>query len=215
MRIIDISLPIGRDLLAWPGNPPVEVVPHERIADGKAANVSQLRLGTHTGTHVDPPIHFIEGGVGIDAVSLDTLIGPCVVADARRLPGELGPEQLDALDLPTGVVRVLFRTDNSALWRTPRTLFPDAYTSLSEEGAQWLIGRGIRLVGTDFLSIEARGALGHPTHVTLLDAGVSIVEGLDLGEVEPGRYLLVALPLRIVGGDGGPARAALIDMEGA
>jgi arylformamidase len=213
MRIIDISLPIGGDLLVWPGNPPVEIVPHERIADGQSANVSELRLGTHTGTHVDPPVHFVEGGAGIDTVPLSNMVGPCVVVDARGLPGALGPRELEALEIPSDAVRVLLLTDSSELWRDPHPAFPDTYTSVSADGARWLVDRGVRLVGTDFLSIEAKGTPGHPTHVTLLSAGVSIVEGLDLGDVTPGPYLLAVLPLRIVDGDGGPARAALIEMD--
>lgn len=214
MRILDVSLPIGEDLLVWPGNPPVEIRASERIAEGGGANVSELRLGTHTGTHVDPPVHFVEGAAGIDAVPLESLIGPCVVVDARGLSGALGVAELEELGIPADAVRVLFLTDSSALWRRGPVAFPDAYTSLSAEGARWLVDRGVLLVGTDFLSIEARGAPGHPTHATLLGARVAIVEGLDLGAVQPGTYLLVVMPLRVVDGDGGPARAALIDVEG-
>jgi arylformamidase len=210
VRIHDVSLPIGSDLLIWPGNPPVELLPNQRIADGDAANVSELRLGTHTGTHVDPPVHFLEGAAGIDTVPPDALVGPCEVVDARGSPGALGPDELEPLLAP-GVERMLLRTDNSELWRTPPVAFPSAYTSLSPEGAEFLVRRGVRLVGTDFLSIEARGAPGHPVHTTLLGAGVVIVEGLDLSAVEPGGYTLAVLPLRLVGGDGGPARAVLIE----
>lgn len=208
-ELIDISLPIGPDLLVWPGNPSVSVTPHERIADGDEANVSELHIGTHTGTHVDPPVHFVEGASGVDAVPLDVLIGPCVVADARGHRGALGADDLASLDLPPGADRVLLRTDNSDLWRALPAPFPDEFVCLSAEGARWVVDRGIRLIGTDFLGIEQRGATGHPVHIELLSKGVTIVEGLDLGEVEPGAYRLTVLPLRIVDGDGGPARATL------
>jgi arylformamidase len=207
---IDVSLPIGPDLLVWPGNPGIEVAPQQRISAGDSANVSELRIGTHTGTHVDPPVHFIDGAAGIDRVPLDTLIGDCVVADARGHSGALGAGDMDALAIPEGTERLLLRTDNSDLWRAAPTAFPDDYTCLSEDAAGWIVERGLRLIGVDFLSVERRGSPGHPTHTTLLSNGVVIVEGLDLGEAGPGRYRLAVLPLRIVDGDGGPARAVLM-----
>jgi arylformamidase len=208
--VIDISLPISPELLVWPGNPGIEVLPQQRIADGDDANVSELRIGTHTGTHVDPPLHFVAGGVGIDGVPLEVLMGPAVVADARGLRGELGAAELEGLDVPRGTERLLLRTDNSDLWRGLPAEFPADYACLAVGGARWIVERGIRLVGVDFLSVERRGTPGHPTHKALLTNGVTIVEGLDLGEVEPGDYELRVLPLRIVDGDGGPARAVLV-----
>lgn len=210
-RIIDISLSIDDDLLVWPGDPPVEVVPRLRLSRGDPANVSELRMGTHTGTHVDPPIHFIEEASGIDDVSPDVLVGVATVADLRGARGPIGGGQLDGLALPADVHRLLLKTDNSSLWGERPVAFPDEYACLSPAGAEWIVERGIRLVGTDFLSIEQPKAPGHPVHVTLLSAGVVIVEGLDLSGVEPGRYTLVCLPLKVVGGDGGPARALLIE----
>jgi arylformamidase len=210
-RLIDVSLPIGSDLLTWPGDPAIEVAPRRRIADGDDANVSELRIGTHTGTHVDPPVHFVDGAVGIDRVDLDVMIGAAVVVDARQLDGGIGPQELEKLDIPDDAQRILLRTRNSDLWRSSRATFPSSYVSLSPDGARWMVDHGVRLVGVDFLSIEQKGAPGHPTHHTLLENGVVIVEGLDLGEVGPGTYQLTVLPLKIVGGDGGPARAVLIE----
>jgi arylformamidase len=210
-RLIDISLPLGSDLLTWPGDPAIEVAPRQRIAEGGAANVSELRIGTHTGTHVDPPVHFVEGGVGIDRMDLDVMVGDAVVVDARRLDGALGPQELESLEIPDGARRVLVRSRNSDLWRSARASFPSSYVSLSVEGARWIVDRGIRLVGVDFLSVEQKGTPGHPTHHTLLENGVIVVEGLDLGTVDPGSYRLIVLPLKIVDGDGGPARAVLIE----
>lgn len=207
---IDISLPISPDLLVWPGNPAVEIRPVQRMADGDGADVSELRLGTHTGTHVDPPRHMIEGASGVDHVPLDALIGPCWVADATGRSGALGADDLDSLEVPAGADRLLLRTDNSDLWQHMPTEFPDEYVCLSQDGARWIVERGIRLFGTDFLGIEARGSTGHPAHVELLANGVVIVEGLNLGLVAPGAYLLTVLPLRVVDGDGAPARAVLL-----
>lgn len=211
-RIIDVTLGIAPDMLVWPGDPGVEVLPQQRMARGDAANVSELRIGTHTGTHVDPPVHFVEGAGGIDQVALDVLVGEAVVADLRGNAGPLAASALEALDLPAGVIRLLLRTDNSELWRRSRPAeFPSDYTSVGLDAAGWLVERGVRLIGVDFLSIEQRGAPGHPVHRTLLENGVVIVEGLDLGAVDPGLYRLVCLPLLIVEGDGGPARALLIE----
>jgi arylformamidase len=208
--LIDVSLPIGADLLVWPGDPPVEVVPRLRLSAGDPANVSELRMGTHTGTHVDPPNHFVQGATGIDVVPLDVLYGSVLVADALHLARPIEPADLDAVGLPEGVERVLLRTANSELWRSLPVAFPDVYACLTPDSAQWVVDRGIRLIGVDFLSVEAKGAEGHPVHHTLLENGVVIVEGLNLGDVEPGRYTLACFPLRIIDGDGGPARAILI-----
>ena len=205
--IIDVSLGVGPDMLTWPGDPPVELEPAKRRAKGDPANVSELRLGTHTGTHVDPPFHFIDGAPTADALDLDTLVGPAVVADLRDAGPSITPDELEALNLPAGTARLLFRTPNSELWKAKKVQFPDTYTALTPDGARWCVDRGIRLVGTDFLSIEQRGAPGHPTHVTLLKAGAIILEGLDLSMVDPGGYELTVLPLKVLGGDGAPARA--------
>ena len=207
--IYDVSLGIGPDMLTWPGDPSVEVDPAKRLAKGDPANVSELRLGTHTGTHVDPPFHFIDGGRTAEALDLTVLVGPALVADLRHAGPSITPAEMDALAVPEGTERILFRTPNSELWGRTPVRFPDTYTALTPEGARWCIDRGIRLVGTDFLSIERKGTPGHPTHVTLLEAGVIILEGLDLSAVEPGAYELSVLPLKILGGDGAPARAIL------
>lgn len=209
-RVIDVSLTIGPDLLTWPGDPAVEITPRSQIAKGDPANVSELRIGTHTGTHVDPPVHFVEGAAGIDRVPADVMVGDCVVADARGLRGPLGPGELDGLKIPTDATRVLIKSGNSEIWRHLPTAFPDEYVCLSAEGARWVVDAGIRLIGVDFLSVEQKGAPGHPAHMELLSNGVVIVEGVNLSEVEPGEYTLAVLPLKIADGDGGPARAVLL-----
>lgn len=210
MRVVDVSLRLGAGTLAWPGDTSFSAKPSARIAAGDPANVSELVMSSHTGTHVDAPLHFIEGAAGADALPLDVLVGEVVVADLTGARGPVGAADLKGLGLPDGTARLLLKTPSSALWRQERPEFPASYACLSPEGAGWVVERGIRLVGTDFLSIETRGAPGHPVHATLLGAGVVIVEGLDLGGVEPGEYLLACLPLRVAGCDGAPARAVLI-----
>lgn len=192
--IIDISRPIGPDTPVWPGDPPVVVEPVARVRDGDPADVSRLGLGTHTGTHVDPPAHFFPGTGTVDALALDVLIGPVVVAQFS--PGPIDGAALEATALPAGSARLLLKTGADAGTVTP-------------DGARWLVERGVRLVGADTLSIEPETD-DYPVHRTLLGAGVVIVEGLDLAAVGPGSYQLVCLPLRIVDGDGAPARAVLM-----
>jgi arylformamidase len=211
--IIDISRPIGPDTPVWPGDPPVVVEPVARVAAGDPADVSRLALGTHTGTHVDPPAHFLPGGATVDALPLDVLIGPAVVADLSGSPGPIDARRLESLDLPAGTTRLLLKTGAGA--GTGRGMFG----ALTADGAVWSVERGVRLVGADTLSIEpATGSPGvrcppegqYPVHRILLGAGVVIVEGLDLSAVTAGAYQFVCLPLRIAGGDGAPARAVLI-----
>lgn len=208
--IIDISLPIGPELLVWPGNPAPRMRPTSRLADGGSSNVSELCLGTHTGTHIDPPFHTLANGATTDQVPLDALIGPAEVLDLTAVADVIRPADLSAAMPARAVERVLLRTRNSMRWRAaPRPFSPD-YVALSAAGAEWLVARGVRLVGTDFLSIEPHGATGRPTHGALLGAGVVIVEGLDLSSVDAGSYTLVCLPLRLLGADGAPARAVLL-----
>ena len=192
--IIDISLPIGPDTPVWPGDPPVLIEPVARVEAGDAADVSRLSLGTHTGTHVDPPAHFLPGTATVDDLPLDVLMGPAVVAQCS--PGPIDASTLGSAALPEGAARVLLKTGADA-------------GALTADGARWLVARGVRLVGADTLSIEPADD-HYPVHRVLLGAGVVIVEGLDLAAVAPGSYEFVCLPLRIAGGDGAPARAVLI-----
>jgi arylformamidase len=200
MPFIDISLPIREGMIVYEGDPDISVSSALSLERGDPANVSNLRLGSHTGTHMDAPLHFIAGAAGIDTLPLDLLIGPALVAavDATRL---IEPAHLERLPL-AGHQRLLLKTSNSALWDRPS--FSRDYVALSLARAQLLIDRGVKLVGVDYLSIEAFGAEGHPVHKTLLGAGMVILEGLDFRRVTPGTYELYCLPLRIAGGDGSP-----------
>ncbi len=208
-RIIDVTLPIRPGMLTYPGDPVVTIERTSDMRNGDVSNVSNVSMSTHTGTHVDPPIHFVNDGATIDEIPLDRLVGEALVVDVRGV-GTIGAEELEALELPPDLERLLFLTDWSARWAEPSPAFPDTVTCVSVEGAQWLIARGIRVVGTDFISIEAADDTTFPVHRALLAANIAIVEGLDLRDVPAGRYELWCLPLKIHDGDGGPARVILV-----
>ena len=208
-RMIDVTLPIRPGMLTYPGDPVVQIDRAWDMRRGDVSNLSVISMSTHTGTHVDPPIHFVDGGLTIDRIALDTLIGPAVVADMRGVR-TIGAAELEAAELSLAAERVLFLTDWSARWGEESPAFPEAVTCVSEEGARWLIDRGVRLVGTDFISIEGAGDPTYPVHRALLGAGIVVVEGLDLRDVPPGRYALWCLPLKLRDGDGGPARVVLV-----
>jgi arylformamidase len=198
----DISVVIRPGMHVYPGNPGVSLQRHESIADGALANVSKLELGVHTGTHVDGALHFIDGAPGTEALALDVLVGPAQVVDATSVRGHLDAAALGALELPAAE-RLLLKTANGALWE--RGKFSPDFIRLDGGGARYLIDRGVKLVGIDYLSIGDADA-----HRELLGAGVVAVEGLDLRAVEAGAYELVCLPLPLEDSDGAPARAILL-----
>jgi arylformamidase len=206
VEIIDISVPIRPGMIVYEGDPTVVLQRALSIADGATANVSRLDFGVHSGTHVDAPVHFIEGAAGAETLPLDVLVGPAYVVDATEVQGVLDEDALRGLALSEHAERLIFKTTNSRLWE--REEFTPEFVRLSADGARYLVGRGVRLVGIDYLSVGDEEA-----HVELLRAGVVPLESLDLRGVEPGEYRLVCLPLRLVGSDGAPARAVLIRDE--
>lgn len=206
--IIDISRPIFTGMAIYPRNPPVEITPARSIARGDSSNVSALALGSHTGTHVDAPLHMAEGAPGVDELSLDALIGPALVVAIPEEVRAIGPAELEAAGLD-GHRRILFRTRNSARFAATGR-FEEDFTYLTAESAAVLVERDVVAVGIDALSVEQYHAGHHRAHDTLLQRGVAVIEGLDLAHVEPGEYELICLPLRIRRGDGAPARVVLM-----
>jgi arylformamidase len=199
MRILDVSVPIRPEMITYPGDPTVKLERVSAIADGALANVSRLDFGVHTGTHVDAPVHFLDGAAAVEGLPLDALLGRVLVIGAEALTAST----LRGLELPE---RIVFKTPNSELWA--RAEYSDDFLALDGAGAQVLVERGVRLVGIDYLSIGDEDA-----HRVLLAAGVVAIEGLDLRGVEPGEYELVCAPLKLVGSDGAPARVFLIQDE--
>lgn len=206
-RIYDISVPIRSGGLVYPGNPEIDIALQQAVAKGASANVSTIRFGSHTGTHVDASRHFFDDGQPVDKIPLDRLIGPALLVGFSDEVRSVGAAELCKHDIKDHK-RILLRTRNSAL--LSRKEFVNDYTYLAPDGAQYLVDKGVELVGIDYLSIEQFHSGHHRTHRTLLERSVVIVEGLDLSVPAPGEYQFICFPLRIEGCDGAPARAVLI-----
>ena len=206
MTLLDISTPLFAGTARFPGDLAVRVVRTRSIDGGDPYNLSRVTLSSHSGTHIDPPLHFLDGAAPVDRIDLDVLLGAC---DVVEIPPDRRTIDSGSLsEVPPGCERVLFRTRNSDRWAVAESYFPD-YVALTPDAADALVRKGVRLVGIDALSVEADRGDGYPVHHRLLTAGVLILEGVRLAAVAGGRYDLLCLPLRLRGGDGGPARAVL------
>ncbi|MEO8042448.1 MAG: cyclase family protein [Acidobacteriota bacterium] len=212
MKIYDVTVAISKNTPIYEGDPQVEIESSKQLAAGDGVNVSRLCFGAHTGTHVDAPNHFIDGTRRVEDLDLDKLVGRCRVVEIDKNVIAVGPEHLPPLD---GIERLLLKTRNSDFWNTPEDGFRTDFTYITEAAAKAIVDAGIKLIGIDYLSIEAPGAVGHPVHITLLGSEVVILEGLDLREVSPEDYELICLPLKYSGGtgDGSPARTILREID--
>jgi arylformamidase len=207
--IIDISLPITSEMPVWPGDPYPECTVVSRL-DVEGIQVSRLTLGTHTGTHLDAPRHFIPGGRTIDLLDLRVLVGRCRVIEIVRAEGHIAPVDLQGFELHPGD-RVLLKTRNSQ--QPSMRVFTFDFAALEPEAADYLCEQGVALVGIDGPSIDAGSVSDFPCHKRLLGADVLVVENLVLRGVTPGIYGLIAAPLNIIGADGCPIRALLTHAE--
>jgi len=207
-KIYDVSVPIRDGGLVYPGNPEIHVSLQQSVALGAGANVSSVAFGSHTGTHVDAERHFFDNGLAVDQIPLETLMGPAIVIEYGPEMAAVTAGDLEKHDL-SGVTRVLLKTRNST-YLTQDPAFHRDYTYLAPDGAELLVERGVKLVGIDYLSIEQFQSGHHRTHLTLLNAKVVIVEGLNLVDVPAGAYSLYCLPIKLAGCDGAPARAVLV-----
>ena len=202
---IDISQPVYSGMVVWPGDSEVRVERVLKLENGDPFNLTQCSFTAHTGTHVDAPRHFLPQGAAVDALPLDATLGLCRVVQI------LDPEAVRPAELPGDLQpgeRVLFKTNNSCTCNELQR-FIETFVYVSKEAAKALVAAGVRTVGIDYLSVGGFSRDLTETHLILLGAGIWIIEGLDLSHVEPGRYELACLPLRLVGADGAPARAAL------
>lgn len=202
---IDISMPLANGMTVWPGDPPPRFEQTSWLERGDLCNLTRMDVSVHTGTHMDAPRHFLRHGAGMEALPLAAVLGPARVLSigdpaaitAAELPADLAPGE-----------RILFRTRNSDrdLLRQP---FTEDFVYIARDAAAALALAGVQTVGVDYLSVGGFRQDLAETHQILLESGVWIIEGLDLTRIAPGRYELACLPLKIVGADGAPARAAL------
>jgi len=204
MKIYDVTVPLSKELVVYPGDPQVKISRRTKANEQDAKyNLSRYSFGSHTGTHVDPPFHLIDGGITVDKLPLELLIGRARVVEVTAPC--IDEAVLEEFDF-TADARVLFKTRNSYLWS--QKVFVKDYVYITPGAARSLVNDGIKVVGIDYLSVEKFN--GEPeTHMALLGAGTIIIEGLDLREVEPGDYELICLPLKVKDGDGAPARVVL------
>lgn len=208
MQIYDISVPISPELPTWPGDPTISIETASKIEKSAVVHVTALAIGAHTGTHIDAPWHFLEDGTLIEDISLKVLTGRVYVLELPTVD-LITAKVLEEAEIPPRTRRIIFKTTNSQLWHRTTPLFHTDFVALSADGAQYLVDRGVKLVGIDYFSIAPFDNLVD-THQILLRAGIVIVEGLDMTEVSQGRYTLYCLPLNLIGVEGAPARAILI-----
>ena len=205
--IHDVTVPITDSMPVWPGDPQVRLSPKAHLSRDKSHTVrlTAIEMGSHTGTHVDAPYHFVEGGKRLHEIPLEQLTGKATVfeiAGVRSIGlGNLEHRKWD------GIERVLFKTDNSQHWQDEK--FYEEFIYLEPDGAEFLVQRGIQLVGIDYLSIDKFKSEKHPTHFALLTRDIVILEGLNLSKVPAGEYTLFALPLNLQDADGAPSRVIL------
>ncbi len=207
MTLYDISLTISPRLPIWPGDPLIELKKISQIKDGKLANLTQITACVHIGTHVDAPDHFLDNGQTVEHIPLDLMVGPVLVVKLSS-PETITKEDLLKAGIPSGTKRILLKTNNSKLWAAGNRDFQEDFIALDVQAADFMVELGIKVIGVDYLSV-APFQDPAPTHRTLLGAGVLVIEGLDLSQVEPGDYTLLCLPLKIDGSDGAPARVLL------
>jgi arylformamidase len=210
MKIYDVTLPISPSIPVWPGDPAVVLEQVSSMDAGAHDNVSRLACGVHTGTHVDAPHHFMNDHRTVESLSLDILVGPARVIQIPEDVTVVSAEVLEKAAIPPGTGRLLLKTDNSRLWEEGELEFFTGFVGISADGADWLVAHNVKLIGIDYLSV-APYHQSIPTHRTLLGAGIIIIEGMDLSAIAPGTFTLYCLPLKLVGSDGAPARAILIE----
>lgn len=208
MRIFDVSVPLREGMATYAGTEPGPVLRyHSLMSDGQSANVSELSLGSHTGTHVDSPHHFLDNGIGIDQMPVEHMVGPCYVAEFTG-EGHITVADLERASIPAGTTRLLAKTTNASF--CDDNAFHPEFVGFDDSAAEWLAERFV-LVGIDYMSIERFHSPTHAVHHALLSKGAVILEGLDLRIVTPGEYFMVCAPINVAGADGAPARVFLLD----
>ncbi|ACK42206.1 MULTISPECIES: cyclase family protein [Dictyoglomus] len=206
---IDVSLLIHEDMLFWPNDPKFQREWVAKISEGKNANLSKITLGSHTGTHIDTPYHFLDHGKTLENIDISRFYGFAKVFEIKN-PNKILLQDIETLPIEEGDI-ILFKTKNSLLLK--ENIFHDDYVGLSLEAARYLADKNVKTIGIDYLSIGPRGDEGREVHRILLGKEIGIIEGLNLLEIKEGRYFMMALPLKIKGGEGSPVRAILFPIE--
>lgn len=209
MTILDISLPVAPGMPLWPGEPAVELTTVSSMDRGDHVNLTRMAMSVHGGTHVDAPHHILNNKRTIESLALEVLTGPCYVTQLPDDVDEISAEVLERVPIGADTTRLLFGTRNSKLWASSQQLFQKDFVSVTQDGAEWIVKRGLKLVGVDYLSVAAFEEPDSAYRV-LFSAGVIVVEGLDLAHVPRGFYELYCLPLKLAGVEAAPARAILV-----
>ncbi|HIQ99721.1 MAG TPA: cyclase family protein [Candidatus Scybalocola faecavium] len=208
--MIDITYPLDEHLLIYPGDPVYKAEWFLSMDKGDSCNVTNLTLGCHTGTHVDAPLHFLQGGKSLDEMDLDRLNGPVrVIEYFPETPGDISEAFLKKCHIQPGE-RVIFKTQNSCRFAGKNLL--EDYVAFDLSGARYLAQLGVACLGIDYLTIEPKGSDGS-VHREILGAGIPVVETLDLRKVSGGGYEMVCLPLRLSGREASPVRALLKPLD--
>ncbi len=202
-KIIDISLALEEGMIAYPDNPPFVI---KRVV-GATSSRSILTLGTHTGTHIDAPLHVFKDGKGVNKIPLARFVGPCRVLDLSKAKESITIKDLESFCIKKGE-RILIKTSNS---KRGFKIFYDDYIYLDGDAADYLAKKCIMLLGIDSLSVKKRGGADHRPHLSLLKKGIVIFEGLNLSKAQGGAYTFVGFPLKLGDIDGAPARAILMN----
>ncbi len=208
---IDVSVPLRSGMVHWPGDPEVKIERMLKIESGDDCNVSTIFMSSHTGTHVDSPYHFVKSGVAIHDLPLSAVIGTARVIEIVDNES-IRPEELRHHRIRKGE-RILFKTLNSErCWKNDE--FVEDFVYISTGSLQYLVDRKVRTIGVDYLSVGGYNRNINQVHQVLLEAGIWVIEGLNLSRVKQGNYELICLPIKIEKGDGAPARAVLRSYKG-
>lgn len=203
---IDITFPISTQLPKWHGSIGFEMHWQMRMPQ-ETNNLSYFTIDTHLGTHLDAPLHFVTNGKSVEELSFDKLIGAAFVLEIRGLKS-ITAKHLQESNIPLACKKLLLKTDNQFYWKQKNPDFQEDFCSIDASGAQWLVDRGIHLIGIDYLSIQ-RFNDGPETHQILLKNEIVILETINLENVVQGWYDLICLPLKLEGLEGSPVRAIL------
>ncbi|HEY3284675.1 MAG TPA: cyclase family protein [Armatimonadota bacterium] len=205
--LLDVTVPLQEGIVVWPGDESFQHTVKHSTGQGDFCNLAAYRFSSHTGTHLDPPFHFIHEGRKLDQIRPEELVGPCWVADLSHLDRHITAEDLEAAHIPPFVRRLLLKTRNSAQWADPTAPFNAHFLALKVDAVRWAMDRGVRLIGIDYASLEPIDST--EGHELFLGADGLILENLDLREATQGAYEMLCLPLLVAKGDGAPARVML------